>query len=281
MPVLACLFAAALGFAPSDRPDLRPAALQVVSEGPAVQLGALQLVVHSRSVGRDFLVKITPPFAPVPAGEKRPVIFALDGGYEVAGPIGWVLGGAGGMQQAWVVSVGYQPADYHWRDTDLAHVPMLEKSGRESPAGGEAFEAFLTHELAPFIESRFAADPAHRVLLGHSRGGLFAATVFAEHPNAFSGYIIGSADIRHQPDVLQAVAAAAPKASGVRVYLAAGGAEQPAVIQDEKALLSALGGPDSQALVTSQIYPAASHLSYYPRLVTDGFAWVLPAGKSR
>ena len=278
MLLVASLLAMALSLAAADSGDAK---LRVVTEGPAVQLGATQFVVHSQRVGREFLVKVTPPFAPVPAGQTRPVIYALDGGYEVAGPIGWVLGGSGGMAQAWVVSVGYLPPDYHWRETDLAHVPVVQQNGVADGAGGEAFESFLTHELVPFIDSRFAADPGNAVLFGHSRGGLFAATVFAEHPQAFRGYIIASADIRRHPEVLKAVADAAQSAAGVRVYVAAGAAEPATVTDDEKALFAALTTPGSKATVMSRIYEGATHASYYPRLVIDAFAWLLPPPNSR
>lgn len=277
MALVGCLVAVGLLAAPAAVPEAPPRAqVQVIAEGPALQLNGSQFVVHSPSVGRNFLVKVTPPFSPIPAGQTRPVIYALDGGYEVAGPMAWVLGGSGGMSQAWVVSVGYQPADYHWRETDLAHVPIVERNGVASGAGGAAFETFLTQELAPFIASRFAVDNGQAILFGHSRGGLFAARVFAEHPQAFRGYIIGSADIRHDPAVVDFVRAAAPHAAGVRVSVAAGGAEDPAVLQDEKALAAALTGPGSGAIVRSQIYEGATHLSYYPRLITDAFPWVLP-----
>jgi predicted alpha/beta superfamily hydrolase len=282
MPLIVCLFALALAVVPTGPAGSAGDALQVVSQGPAEQYAATQFVVHSKAVGRDFLIKVTPPFAPVPAGRRLPAIYVLDSGYELAGPVGWMLGGTSAMSQAWIVSIGDQPKDFpaNWRETDFAHVPIAEEGRPRRPAGGAAFEAFLLQELRPFIESRFGADPDQAFLFGHSLGGLFTATVFAEHPGAFRGYLIGSASIRLNPAVLKSVARAATQADGRRVYVAAGGAETARMLSDEKELVAALTGPGSKATVASHVYEGASHLSYYPQVVIDAFPWLLPPSKT-
>jgi predicted alpha/beta superfamily hydrolase len=279
MPLIVCLLALALAVTPAG-PSGPPAdALQILSQGPAEQYAATQFVVQSKAVGRNFLVKVTPPFSPVPADQKRPVIYALDGGYELAGPVGWMLGGTNAMTQAWIVSVSYQPKDFHWRDSDLA-MTRFDEDGRSVAAGGPAFRDFLLNELRPFIERRFGVDPRRSFLFGHSEGGSFAAAVFADRPEAFDGYLIASADIRHNPGLLEAVGRAANRAEGRQVYVAVGGAEIPRMVEDERALVEALTRPGSKATVTSRVYPGASHLSYYPQVVIDAFPWLLPPAKS-
>ena len=87
----------------------------------------------------------------------------------------------------------------------------------------QAFEAFLLEDLKPFIQAKFpAADPNRSVLFGHSFGGLFAANVFADKPDAFYGYIIGSASAWADPALIARVAAAAPRANGQHIYLTVG-----------------------------------------------------------
>src|SRR6185437_4614466 len=85
--------------------------------------------------------------------------------------------------------------------------------------GGAAFEAFLLEDLKPFIEAHYPADPRRSVLFGHSAGGLFAANVFADRPDAFYGYVIGSASAWADPSLFARLAAAAGKAHGQHVYL--------------------------------------------------------------
>ena len=251
------------------------APLKVVSEAPAVQIGATQFIVHSESVGRDFLVKVSAPMAPTPTGTKRPAIYALDGGYEVAGPIAWVLGGAGVMEPAFVVSVGYQPSDYHWRDDDLAHKPYRDEHGRMVGGKAAAFQAFLIEELKPFIESRFPVDAGRSILFGHSLGGVFTAHVLAERSGLFSGYVIASPAVWSDPGLLNRLHDAAPRLDG-RAFLAVGGAEPPRMLKGEADLVEALKTPGSRIAVRSEVFHGATHIAYYPALVTAAFPWLLP-----
>ena len=78
--VLASVFAAV---AMTHSVRATPALPKIISEGPAVRAAAVRYVIHSDRVGRDFVIDVTPPFSPMTAGEKRPVIYALDGGYDV------------------------------------------------------------------------------------------------------------------------------------------------------------------------------------------------------
>lgn len=268
----------AVGWASSSSASGAQALPQVASEGPAVQYGAMQYVLRSEAMGRDFLVKVTPPLLPVPAGRKLPVIYALDGGYELAGPVGWQLGASGGMSPAFIVSLGNVPKDFPLRDGDLNFQPYSE-NGRATPARGPTFARFLRDEVQPFVAARYAAvDPAQSYLFGHSLGGVFAAEMLAQAPGSFRGYIIASPAVRRDPGLNGRVSAAAAStgARGVRVFVAVGGAEGPAALEDARTLAAALSGPGSGLVVENRTYEGASHLSYYPRLVVDAFPWLLP-----
>ncbi len=256
--------------------------LKVVSENPALPPGYTRLVVHSDRIGRDFTVTINTPgavaFLP---GQKLPVIYALDNGYGLAGAQGSLLSNTSAMEPAIIVSVGYLPGQALFRNTDLLHNKVTDH-GASYGGGGAAFEAFLLEDLKPFIEAKYPADPARSVLFGHSFGGLFAANVFADKPDAFYGYIIGSASAWADPALIAKVAAAAPKAHGQHIYLTVGekeGAAKPGgsgqMTDGYNGLLKALKGHPG-IILKSQLYKGETHLSYYPRLVTDGFPAVLP-----
>ncbi len=258
--------------------------LKIVSQGPPVQPGLSSFVLHSDRIGRDFQVIVHPPSAtPFLPGQTFPVVYALDGGYGVAGGTGTLLGGGGVMAPAYVVEIGYPPGQPVRRNDDLAHVVTKPQFGGPTfGGGGAAFEAFLLEDLRPFIAARFPVDNARSVLLGWSMGGLFAARVFADKPDAFSGWIIGSAAVSLDRDVVAAVAQVAPRAKGARVYLAMGDLEDidqsgaPHWQMDGyKSLVDALKNRPGVALRT-QVYAGETHLSYYPRLVTDGLPFVLP-----
>ena len=196
--------------------------LKVVSESLPVPPGLKSFVVHSDRIGRDFQVVVHPPAATAfLPGQKFPVIYALDSGYGLAGQNGLLLGNTGAMAPAFVVDVGYPVGQGMHRNDDLTHTKVTQ-GPMSFGGGGAAFEAFLVEDLRPFIEAQFPVDPKRSVLFGHSLGGLFAASVFADKPDAFAGYIIGSASVWADPAVTAAVAKAAPRAKGARIYLSVG-----------------------------------------------------------
>ncbi|HZZ33220.1 MAG TPA: alpha/beta hydrolase-fold protein [Phenylobacterium sp.] len=272
----------AMGLALALVAPARAEPLKVVSDNPPMQPGYSRFVLHSDRIGRDFAVTVNTPsaiaFLP---GQKLPAIYALDSGYGLAGPQGMVLANTGAMEPAIIVSVGYLPGQTLFRNTDLLHNKLAQDKVTIG-GGGAAFEAFLLEDLKPFIEAKYPADPARSVLFGHSFGGLFAANVFADKPDAFYGYIIGSASAWADPALIARVAAAAPKAHGQRVYLSVGEKESAGkpgggtmMTDGFDGLLKALKGHPG-VILKARIYKGETHLSYYPRLVTDGFPDVLP-----
>ena len=279
--VIAAVLAMGTAFAVCGAPPLAEP-LKAVSETPPPQLGYSGFLLHSDRIGRDFKVTVyTPPTTLILPGQKLPVIYALDGGYGLAGPQGLLLSNTSAMEPTIIVSVGYLPGRSELRNTDLLH-NKLTRENVTFGGGGAAFEAFLLEDLRPFIEARYPVDPARSVLFGHSFGGLFTANVFADKPDAFYGYIIGSPSAFADPALIARVAAAAPRAHGQRVYLAVGEKENAAtpgggsrMIDGYNGLLNALKGHPGVILKT-QLYKGETHLSYYPRLVTDGFPAVLP-----
>ena len=208
-----------------EDPDPSPTqALQIISEGPAVEDGADRFVVHSHRVGRPFQVTVSRPFAaPFVPGQTFPAIVALDDGYGVAGPMARLLGMGWAMAPAMVVSVWYPPEQEEFRNTDLLHLPWTTLYGRTFGGGGAVFEGFLLEDLMPFIVKRFPIERSQIALFGHSAGGLFAANILAHQPDAFAAYVISSAPA--DQDLARRLDAGLPNARGKRVYLGVGSHE--------------------------------------------------------
>jgi predicted alpha/beta superfamily hydrolase len=57
--------------------------------------------------------------------------------------------------------------------------------------GADKFLSFIADELLPTIDRNYRTRP-YRVLIGHSRGGLFAVYALMNRPGVFSGYLITS-----------------------------------------------------------------------------------------
>lgn len=283
----AALFAAVFTavFATSVFAQTAPS-LTVVSESkyPA---GAHEFVVHSALVERDFDVVVSPP--PIfgswisedlkAAGSKQtsqklPAIYALDAGYGIAGSMAQMMAGVGVMSPAYVVSVGYAEGQVTWRRTDFLYRPVTN-GGATFGGGGARFQAFLTEELRPFLESKYPLDPTKSVLFGHSFGGLFVASVMAESPDAFDGYVIGSPSVWIDPQVLIKLASAA-KGRGHRVFVAEGGQEDSKMRDGVSQLVATLTQAPSSFKVESRVFAGESEISYYPLLIQAAFPWIMP-----
>lgn len=248
---------------------------------------ARQFVVHSALVDRDFLILVSPP--PIFASwvsedmkaagsrqkdQKLPAIYALDSGYGIAGPIAQMMVAVGTMSPAWVVSIGYPEGQADSRRTDFLHRTVSDGVATFG-GGGSRFQAFLTQELRPFLEAKYPLDPAKAILFGHSFGGLFAAGVLAESPDAFDGYIIASASVWIDPHVLDKFAAA-PGAKIHRVFVAAGEQEDRKMLDGVNQLAARLIAATSSFQVEKRVFTHGDHISYYPQLVPEAFAWILP-----
>jgi predicted alpha/beta superfamily hydrolase len=261
--------------------------LTVVSESDCPAGSARQFVVHSALVGRDFVVVVSPP--PIfgswisadleAAGSKRPdqklpAIYALDAGYGIAGPIAQMMAGVATMSPAYVVSVGYDEGQTNWQRTDLLYRPVTE-GGVTYGGGGARFQAFLTQELRPFLEAKYPLDPTKAILFGHSFGGLFAANVLADTPDAFDGYVIGSPSVWIDPPVL-AKLANVTKGNGHRVFVAVGEKEDSKMLDGASQLAATLTASPSSFNVEKRVFAGESHISYYPLLTQAAFTWLLP-----
>jgi len=178
-------------------------------------------ILTSKHTGRTYRITVSLPlaYAALPGDDfpfhdapaKWAAVYVLDGNWYagmVAGiirPMSW----CGGTTDALVVGIGY-PEDsdlkeavrvsFTRRDHDLTpiHDESVEKSMSEHykrtvPNGDAAgFHKFIKDELIPFIEQQYRADPAQRILVGHSYGGLFALFSMFQTPDLFSALVIGS-----------------------------------------------------------------------------------------
>ncbi len=188
---------------------------------PVTMLGSEMHLMDSRHTGRTYRITISLPlgYAKSPdeiwpfnnTPERWPVVYVLDGNWyfglvtDIIRPMAW----CGSTTDAIVVGIGY-PEDpdpteafrtsFTRRDNDLTPVrdEAVQKSmeavhNRPCPNGDAAnFHQFIKDELIPLIEEAYRADPARRMLVGHSYGGLFALFGMFTSPELFETLIIGS-----------------------------------------------------------------------------------------
>jgi predicted alpha/beta superfamily hydrolase len=252
----------------------------------ATVLDSEQFVVRSKITGTDFVIQVAKPIqlAPPAAGQKWPVTYVLDGTYlfGMMTPMARFLPLERSAQATYVVGIGFPEEVFYdygvRRGRDLIHVPQKSQNPTGQGGGGAAFERFIKEELRPLIESRYPVNGAQSVLAGHSYGGLFTATVLANDPDAFAGYMIGSPSLQMDPALADKVRAAAVRGHG-RVFIGAGaneGANPAAMIGYADALESALKAPGSGFTVARKTFPDETHSSSQGAWISAGLRHVLP-----
>lgn len=260
------------------------AQMTVKSEGRAIQVRTDELTIHSPRIGRDFLVEVALPDQVQP-GRKYAAVYAVDGGLGIAGPASRLLVAGSRTVPFFVVSIGYPNSMARHlgpRNTDLVH-RASKHGGRTIGGGGRAFEAFIREDLRPYLERRYPLDRERAVLLGHSGGGLFAASVLVTDPDAFSGYVIGGLPLlwKEQEDafLIERAKAIAPRANGQRVFI--GFAPLDALNTNADRFAAHLSGPGSRFKVRQELFADETHNSEYLQLIARGLPFVLPTETSQ
>lgn len=198
---------------------------------PAVTIPNSEVrTIKSTSTGRSYDLYVRKPVNyDKNKQQKYPVLYLLDGQWDFK-LLDSVIGGLlydKAMPDILVVGIAYsgEHPDYGaLRAIDYTPVPGDVKGSGEGPK----FLSFLKAELIPLIEANYRADPARRILGGHSFGGLFTLYAMFTDPSLFWGYLAGSPDIVFANNFIvrqEVEFAKTHKDLPVRVFFATGGAE--------------------------------------------------------
>ena len=117
------------------------------------------------------------------SGIKYPVIYILDGETRCSHAVPTIafMTGLGLVPPS--IIVGIPNTD---RDRDFLPGKLPELSGKDSAYN---FLHFITKELFPFIQKHYETSES-RILIGHSKGGLFALYALINMPEAFDSFIM-------------------------------------------------------------------------------------------
>jgi predicted alpha/beta superfamily hydrolase len=255
--------------------------LEIKSEGVVTYQSQQQLVLRSKTLGRDFLVRIAPPLMPTRDGTKPAAVYLLDANalFGMASDTFRFQSMEGKSPATYIVAIGYDTSNpmvvMQARETDFLHSSHKADGKPAIGGGGLAFETFLVDELKPFIEARYNIDPKRSVLAGVSYGGLFVANVLANRPGAFSGYMIGSPSVWADSGAIERVkkTRADPR---TKVFIGVGEKEVTDAInmvQDAKRLGAALTGVGYA--VSHRIYIDQVHAAVPGPWLADGFRYLL------
>jgi len=197
---LAMILLAASAAACTERADAQSAQAPVQTEGaPYVLKGTQVWTVPDPVSGRDYEVFVSLPASyETSPGRRYPVLYVTDADYafpiirqiarrvNLDGPV---------IEEFILVGLSYARGDNPAasRNRDYTPTPNGPRRARSTVhGGGPAYQTWLKTQALPFIENRFRADPARRVLLGHSYGALLGAQILFTDPALFHGYVLGS-----------------------------------------------------------------------------------------
>jgi len=124
--------------------------------------------------------------------EAYPVLYLLDSDvyFGMASVIARLLHWEKKLPGIIIVGISYGLSDW-WGERAIDYLPFPYS---ELPASGEASRHLEMYEkeLIPYIESNFRADASHRILFGHSSGGIFPLYALFSNPELFHGYMPAS-----------------------------------------------------------------------------------------
>ena len=178
------------------------------------------------------------------------------------------------------------------RRRDYTPTPNGPESAPAGAVHGQSaiYRQYLREQALPFVERRFRADPARRVFMGHSYGGLLGAEILITDPALFSAYILGSPSFWYDDGyMLKAAASGSHRDLPASVFMYIGGFETVRkddsrynktmdMVDDMKRFERQLRSRNYKSLtIASMVLPDENHLTVFPSGLTRGLLHVLPA----
>jgi uncharacterized protein len=187
--------------------------------------------LESSSTGRTYDLYIRKPADYDKDKSRRyPVLYLLDGQWHFK-LLDAVIGGL--VYDKWMPDIIVVAITYHGDKPDYEALRAMDYTPSPGPQKGSGdapkFLKFIKTEVIPFTETNYRADPARRILGGHSLGGLFSLYAMFTEPTLFWGYLAGSPAIPWDNDYVvkqEQQYFEKHKDLPVRLFMAAGGAEE-------------------------------------------------------
>ncbi|WP_448581325.1 alpha/beta hydrolase [Thermaurantiacus sp.] len=287
-------FIVALLLATSAAAEPWPLPRSEVVSIPALELGR----------GYRHIVVLPPGYEENPT-RRYPALFFTDAPQSaalLAGMMTRLSAGGRGLEPAILVGLGYAEGEtgQYSRRRDYTPTPhgdidaTSDMPGRPVRYGeAEAYRRHLETVVFPELERRFRIDPARRMYLGHSYGGLFGVHVLLTKPEMFSHYILISPSLWYDRKLMLARErgyATRNRDLPAKALFLIGGLEtvedpdpEPfgdalhAMVEDQEAFVAALKGRRYPSLaVESRVLPGEDHGSVYVPAVRMGLEWALP-----
>ena len=206
-------------------------------------LGTEVRTITADSIKQDYRISVAlPPSYTAHPERSYPTIYLTDANFYfgMVTELTRIMSFGEELPETIVVGIGYPTGEplaeatkevIRLRARDLIPVPDPAKAGDDSkPSGGpSAFLSFIQSALIPLIEQEYRANPAARVLMGHSYGGLFTLYALFQRPQLFAGSVTGSPSLFYGDRVMfasEAAFAEGQRSLPLKLYLGIGGREE-------------------------------------------------------
>jgi len=233
-------------------------------------------VVTSETLGRDFHVVVGLPdgYDDESTG-AYPAVYLLDGGelFPMLAAYYRYLRWGEEIPDLILVAISYGATDFD-NGNRRSHDYTAPSEERDYWGGAADFQEFLGTELIPFVENRYRADPARRILFGQSLGGQFVLYTAQTDADLFWGHIASNPALHRN---LQFFLAQRPAPAAVvsRVFAVSGTEDDPEFRGPFSAWSARwLQEKDRPWMLEVRDLPGHSHFSAPPAAFRDGLRWL-------
>ena len=233
--------------------------------------------LESPQLKRSFHIFVDLPETYSEPDKIYPVIYLLDGGntFPLMAAHHHYLRFGDELPEAILVGISYGADTFkegNWRSTDYT-APSRE---REFWGGAAVFQTFLQDKLLPLIETTYRADPARRVIFGHSLGGQFVLFNAVTKPALFFGHIASNPALhRNLPFFLKWQGESAMPEGVSKVFVSSGEFDDPVF---REPTLEWIGHWQAVTLrpwvLEARTLPGQTHLSATPEAFRQGLDWL-------
>jgi predicted alpha/beta superfamily hydrolase len=244
---------------------------------------------------RDYEIYVSLPADYATSTQRYPVVYVTDAPY--AFPLMRAIAGrvdrhGVGLEAFILVGLSYAKGESGVVSRNRDYTPTERLSDRRPGDGvygqSAAYLDFLAQDVLPLVDRRYRTDPARRVFVGHSYGGLLGVQAMLDKPGLFSHVILGSPSLWFDDEypfkaLRQRAPGQPPISAKVRFYV--GGLEQPSrahpdhedMVGQTNRYVAALRKQQPAGLdVKATVLDGEDHATVFPRLITQGLVWALP-----
>lgn len=145
---------------------------------------------------REIIVHLPEHYDPN-AKDGYPVIYMLDGGNddELTAQAVRAHHAAKIMPEVIVVAIPNIRRGFDFTPPYIT----LDQDGKNTPGNGDKFLAFIKNEMIPQTNKNFRTN-GHKLFMGHSWGGAFAAYIISQSPELFDGFFLYSPALGRKTD---------------------------------------------------------------------------------